>query len=456
MKLNYFGTDGIRGRAGEGCLTVDFLRRLGVAYARYLRETRPSEEPPRVVIGRDSRLSGVTLCDAFIEGFSAAGGECTELGITPTPSVALAVLEMGMDGGVVLTASHNPAADNGIKFFDAAGHKYAAKEEESLEAIVDRQGDPDPEGRGATVASIAWASQYVQRMAARFADLSLAGLKVVVDASCGATSATSASVLEQLGATVLRLNCEADGKRINAGIGSEHPEMLCAAVVEHAADMGLAHDGDGDRLVVCDETGVVVPGEQLLGLFATDGLEMDRARYRLLVTTLQSNLGLDEAVRAAGGEVIRTDIGDRNVLQEMLVSNALIGGENSGHYIFLEDASTGDGLVAALHLLRIMTRQSARLSELRSRVALYPQRTATLAVVEKPALESLPELTAEWRRQEAVLGQAGRVFIRYSGTESKLRFLVEGPVAAVVEAALDALIVAARADFAHRESAVNR
>lgn len=447
MKLKFFGTDGIRGRAGEGCLTAEFARRLGVAYQRYLDQQGDGTGAPLIVIGRDSRISGEMLRDAFVAGFCSAGGRCVDLGVTPTPSVALAVCEYAAAGGVVLTASHNPAEDNGIKFFDRCGHKYTAAEECKLEGIVAEVADPGPACGVAGIDYCNWAPVYVERVAARFQGLALKGLTVVVDASCGATSMTSAAVLECLGAKVVRLNCEADGERINAGIGSEHPGPMIAAVREQGADLGIAHDGDGDRLVVCDETGEVVPGEQLLGMFALYGLAVDPARFRTLVTTMQSNLGLDEAVRAAGGDVIRTDIGDRNVLQAMLSSQALIGGENSGHYIFLEDASTGDGLVAALHVLAIMASRGCRLSDLRGQVNLYPQRTATLTVAAKPDVASLAALGEEWRKQEAVLGSSGRVFIRYSGTEPKLRFLVEGRDAGMVEAALAALVAAAKVDF---------
>lgn len=447
MKLKYFGTDGIRGRAGEGCLTEGFARRLGIAYARYLAQQGRENRTLRVVIGRDSRLSGEMLRNSFVSGFCSAGGECVDLGLTPTPSVALAVRRMGVAGGVMVTASHNPADDNGIKFFDQCGYKYTVEEEHKLEALVDRISNPGAGSCAPKMESCVWTPEYMDYIVNRFSGLSLKGTRIVLDASCGATAVTSAAVIECLGAEVIRLNCEADGGRINAGIGSEHPEVMVAAVREHKADLGIAHDGDGDRLVVCDDTGELVPGDQLLGMFALHGLAENSARYRTLVTTMQSNLGLDEAVRTAGGEVIRTDIGDRNVLQEMLRSQALIGGENSGHYIFLEDASTGDGLVAALHVMAILAASGRRLSELRQQVRLYPQKTKSLVVTAKPDLSTLAALAEERHKWEAVLGKSGRIFIRYSGTEPKLRFLVEGRDESVVDEALAALVAATKRDL---------
>jgi phosphoglucosamine mutase len=269
-------------------------------------------------------------------------------------------------------------------------------------------------------------------------------LKVVLDTANGATCETSPAVFEALGAELVLLGADPDGLNINRGVGSEHPDLLAATVLEHQADYGIAHDGDGDRLVVCDAAGLVLDGDALLGILGLHALETERLGARTLVATVQSNLGLDHAVKAAGGAIVRTDVGDRNVASTMRELGATVGGENSGHIILRDYASTGDGLLAALELMRVLRESGKSLEEWRGRVELFPQATRNLRLVKKLPLEELASLQAARRAVETDFGEAGRVLIRYSGTEPKLRLLVEGRDPLAVQAAMEALVLGAR------------
>ena len=435
MKRLYFGTDGVRGPYGGPLVNEAFAARLGCAAAAWL------EQKGLVVIGRDTRHSGAALEAAVARGLRAGGAEPVSLGVLPTPAVARALRTFGAALGVVITASHNPAEDNGIKFFGPGGVKLTDEDELRIETLL-----PAAVGGGDRPLQVLDAvADYVRTASALLPAGALRGWRIVADTANGATCATTPVVLRALGAEVIGIGDQPDGRNINAGVGSEHPGPLAARVRADGARLGIAHDGDGDRCVLCDERGGVLDGDEILTLLATHALAGGRLVKNTLVVTEQSNLGVDAAITAAGGRVTRTAVGDRYVIQRMLAEGATLGGESSGHIVCSEISPTGDGLVAALKVMQVMLATSRPLSGLRRALSRFPQMTSALPVREKKPLESLPILSAAMRELEAELGAQGRVLVRYSGTEAKLRLLVEGPTEAIVRAGLDRLEKAARA-----------
>ncbi len=448
----YFGTDGVRGPYGGPVINEGFAWRLGVAAARWLVRAEPEAagEGRRVVLlGRDTRFSGVTLEAAIAAGLRAGGAEPVSLGVVPTPAVARAVARRGAALGVVITASHNPAADNGLKLFGPGGIKLPDASELEIELLL-----PEPEAAAAHAvppavpAPVAHSStDYVAATEALLPAGALAGWRIVLDTANGATCATTPAVLRALGAEVIPLGDAPDGHNINAGVGSEHPDRLAARVRTAGARLGIAHDGDGDRCVLCDETGGVLDGDEILAILATHALGRDTLPNRTLVVTVQSNLGLDAAIRAAGGRVCRSAVGDRYVIERMRAEGAALGGESSGHVICAEISPTGDGLVAALKVIEVMRATGEPLSRLRRVLTKFPQRSSALTVKEKRPLAELPGLRATIAALESTLAESGRVLVRYSGTEPKLRLLVEGPTDAIVRDGIEKLVTAARAEL---------
>ncbi len=421
-------------------INEDFAFRLGWAAATWSLSTNGTEE---VLLGRDTRSSGPVLLTAVAAGIHAAGLRPFYLGIVPTPAVARAVQTRDAALGVVLTASHNPARDNGIKFFTRRGRKLTDADEAAIERYLSAapapRAFPAPEESPAAQAYREWAVRLVPAGA-------FAGWRMVVDCAHGATVETTPAVLRHLGAEVITLGVTPDGANINAGVGSEHPETLRATVLASGARLGLAHDGDGDRLVLSDETGSMLDGDDLLAVLALDALDRDALPGRTLVVTEQSNLGLDAAVSRHGGRVLRTATGDRQVIASMRAEGATLGGETSGHIVCGDVSPTGDGLVAALRVLEVMCRRGKPLSHLRRQWQRFPQRTAALRIRERPPLASLPNLSAAIAFWESRLAGRGRVLVRYSGTEPLLRLLVEGPTDAEVAAGLIQLATAAQAE----------
>ncbi len=437
MNRRYFGTDGVRGPFGGPVVNPQFAARLGLAVARWV--ARPGA---RVFIGRDTRLSGPDLLEAVAAGLAAGGLAPVSLGVVPTPALARAVRSSDAALGVMITASHNPAADNGIKFFTTDGVKLTDADEATIEALLP---DDAPAPLAAPLENAV--CDYVQAMSAVLPAGSLAGWRVVLDTAHGATCGTSPAVLRALGAEVVGIGAEPDGARINAGVGSEHPAQLAARVVAEGARIGVAHDGDGDRCVLCDEHGEILDGDELLTILATHALERGTLAAKTLVVTVQSNLGVDAALRAAGGRAVRTQVGDRYVIERMLADGLTLGGESSGHVICADLSPTGDGLVAALRVIEVMLSTGRPLSELRRRLKKFPQGTRNLMVREKRPLADLLALTAEIAALETEFGEGGRVLVRFSGTEPKLRLLVEGASEAVVASGLQRLEAAARRDL---------
>lgn len=442
MKRHYFGTDGVRGPYGGGVINENFAWRLGAAAARWLRENG-APLGARVLIGRDTRTSGLSLTHAVADGLACGGCQPVSLEVVPTPAVARAVRTRGAALGVVITASHNPATDNGIKFFGPEGLKLTDEQEARIEALLPAERTDERRAPLATADAVAdYIACAVQLLPGR-----LDGWRVVLDTAHGATVGTSGHVLRELGAEVVALGAEPNGLNINEGVGSEHPAKLCAAVRQAGASLGIAHDGDGDRCILCDEAGEVLDGDEILTILALHALQHGRLANGLLVVTQQSNLGVEAAVEAAGGRVLRTPIGDRYVIERMRAAGANLGGESSGHVICSDVSPTGDGLVAALKVIEVMLATGQPLSALRRVLVKFPQYSLALKVREKIPLEELPGLTAAIQRLEGELGSRGRVLVRYSGTEAKLRLLVEGPTDEVVQAGLARLQAAASAEL---------
>ena len=449
MKRKYFGTDGVRGRFGDDRMNPEFARRLGRAAGRFLagRGAKTGDRPV-AVIGRDTRESGPVLEDGLVEGLTESGADVLRLGVAPTAAVALAVLHHGADLGVVVTASHNPAGDNGIKFFSADARKLTDAAELEIENWLDDPGELAAEAGAGRVREDEDLRFYQEKLAGLLAPGAVKGWRIVLDAANGAGYRTAPSVLQELGADVICLGDSPDGRNINAGVGSQYPETLAARVRSEGADLGLALDGDGDRIVVVDESGEMTPGDALLAMLALHALERGTLARDTLVATVQSNLGLDAALRAAGGRVERTDVGDRNVVACMVEGGYNLGGESSGHIIFSDVAPAGDGLLSALKIIEVLLSASGsrRLSELAGRYEAFPQLSEAVPVRSKPDPASLPQLSAVIARAEAELGDAGRVLVRYSGTEPKIRLLVEGPEPFVVRRWMQALKDAVAAD----------
>jgi phosphoglucosamine mutase len=378
---------------------------------------------------------------AFVAGLNSIGADVLLAGVIPTPAVACLVQELKADGGVVISASHNHAGDNGLKLFGRDGYKLDDALEERLETLIltDEIDEERPMGEAIGIATIIrdTSERYGAMAKASVPGISLHGLKIAVDCANGASFQTTPQVLKDLGATLAVFHAAPNGMNINEGCGSTHGEEISRLVKETGAHIGISHDGDADRLVLCDEQGEIVDGDEILAMTALDALRRGTLAGKTLVATVMSNFGLDESIAAAGGKVLRTAVGDRFVVEAMREGNFSIGGEQSGHLIFRDHGTTGDGLLAALQVLRIMTESGKPLSELRRCLKKYPQAQRNLRVKEKPPLDSLTEVTALISETETALSGKGRVLLRYSGTEPKIRLLIEGPNEAMINEAAD-------------------
>ena len=439
MKRRYFGTDGVRGRAGEPPITAEFAEKLGRALVKVL-----GVDHPVVAVGRDTRASGPMLEQALARGVNSAGGEVRLLGVLPTPGVAACVVDQGLAAGAVISASHNPAHDNGIKFFSGDGFKLPDEAELAIEGQLDAPAPAVAPG-GVTTVRDAVDRYVAHALGSLPSGFSLRGLSIAVDCANGAASEATPRALRALGAEAHVFHATPDGQNINDGCGSTVAGEISRLVKETGALVGLSHDGDADRLLLCDETGDPLDGDELLAMAGLDLLRRGELPDRTVVATVMSNLGLDEAMEQAGGRVVRTAVGDRYVLEAMRAGGFVLGGEQSGHMIFLRHGTTGDGLVSALQILRLMTESGKPLSELRRVLHKYPQAQRAVAVTTKPPLESVPEIQAAIRAAEEDLAPRGRVLVRYSGTEPKLRILLEGRDAGRLEDHADRIAAAVRA-----------
>lgn len=447
-----FGTDGVRGVANQPPMTPEMALRLGRAIT--FVASRGKSRQVRVVIGKDTRLSGYMLETAIASGICAMGGRVMISGPIPTPAVAQLTQSMRADAGVVISASHNPYADNGIKIFGPDGYKLPDAEEEEIERLMDSHELDEARVTGAAIGSASRLDdargRYVVFCKNTFpAALSLDGVKMVVDAAHGAAYRVAPSVFTELGANVTALGVKPNGRNINRDAGALHPEHVRVEVLKRGAALGIALDGDADRVIMLDERGEVVDGDAVMALCALRMLRTGKLPKNTLVTTVMSNLGLERAMQAHGGHVVRTAVGDRYVVEAMRSGGYTFGGEQSGHLIFLDHATTGDGIVAALQVLAIMMEEGKPLSELASNaMQRVPQVLENATFATRVPLESMPKMQRIVVRIEQVLGDKGRILVRWSGTEPKLRVMVEGEDAPTISAYALEILAAAKLDIA--------
>jgi len=437
-----FGTDGIRGVANVYPMTSEMALNVGRAVTSlFMKPGRPS----KIIIGKDTRISGPMLEYAMASGISSMGGEAFLTGVLPTPGIALLAAATGANAGVVISASHNPFEDNGIKVFKGDGRKLSDEREGEIEDLILNDRLPrlyESVRETGHVQKIEDAqARYVQFLVDTLPrGFSLEGMKIVLDCSNGATYQVAPRVFSELGASVESLCISPDGININQDCGSQHPEQLMDRVKETGAQVGLAFDGDGDRLIAVDEKGRVVTGDQILAVCAKHMKEKGTLKNNLAVSTVMSNIGLRQALKTLDIGHLITDVGDRYVLREMIASGAVLGGEDSGHMIFLNHHTTGDGILTALRLIEAMRSADKPLSELTGIMSVFPQILLNVEVSEKPDIFAIPAVSEEIRSVEAQLGDKGRVLVRYSGTQPLCRVMVEGPTEVETKVCCDRII----------------
>jgi len=422
-----FGTDGIRGRVNEFPITAEVALRMGKAVANVLRSSGPNRN--RVLVGKDTRISGYMLETALTSGLVSMGMDVLLVGPLPTPAVAHLTKSMGAAAGIMITASHNPYEDNGLKVFGPDGYKLS----DELERLIERHilgEEPDapplPPGQIGKAHRIDDARGRYIEFAKQTADnIALHGLKIVVDCGNGAGYFIAPLIFKELGAEVITTGIHPDGININSGCGALHPEHAGELVRQHNADLGISFDGDADRVIFTDATGQVVSGDRILALCALGLKEQGKLKKDTLVATIMSNLGLREALKQHGIQVEATAVGDRNVIECIRQNGYSFGGENSGHLIFADHATTGDGILSALQVLRMMRERNATLAQLSSVMHEYPSELANMPVASKPPLDTLPGLQDLMTAATKAFGENGRHLIRYSGTDNKIRVLVE-------------------------------
>lgn len=424
-----FGTDGVRGVANIHPMTVETAMQLGRAAAYTLKGSHNKRH--RIVIGKDTRISCYMLEAALMAGICSMGVDVLLVGPLPTPGIANITKSMRADAGVVISASHNPFQDNGIKFFSGDGFKLPDQIELKIEKLMESnkidalRPTADEVGKAFRIDDAG--GRYIVFLKNSFPqELDLSGMKIVLDCGNGAAYKVAPAVFSELGAEVIPLGVKPNGTNINDGCGSLHPEVISEAVKQHRADIGIALDGDADRVIVCDEFGNEVNGDQIMAICATDMLARKQLNKKTLVTTVMSNMGLDIALRKAGGKIIKTAVGDRYVVEEMLKGGYNLGGEQSGHLIFLDQNTTGDGVLAALQLLAVIRRSNKTVSELAEVMIPLPQVLVNVRVKQRTDIMTLPKVAAAITGIEEKLGNEGRILIRYSGTEPLLRIMMEG------------------------------
>ncbi|WP_278393345.1 phosphoglucosamine mutase [Leuconostoc lactis] len=450
IKLKYFGTDGVRGIAND-TLTPELAFRLGRAGGAILTRHAQDDKKPVVIVGRDTRISGEMLQQAIIAGFLSVGIDVLRLGVIPTPAVAFLVQNLEADAGVQITASHNPASDNGIKFFGNDGFKLSDELEFEIEQLLDSPVDdlPRPSAAGLGVVNNypEGALKYLSFLQ-KTIPTDLEGMRIALDGANGATSGLLAHLFADLNADFVMMGTEPNGLNINDGVGSTHPEALAAFVTENDVQVGLAFDGDGDRLIAVDENGEIVDGDKIMYITGKFMDAQGRLKHHTVVSTVMSNIGFYKALSEHGMTSVKTAVGDRYVMAEMLASGYNLGGEQSGHIIFSDWATTGDGLLTALQLLYVMKETGKKLSELAAEVQIYPQKLVNIPVEDKIAIQQDPAVIAKIAEVEMKMAGDGRVLVRASGTESLLRVMAEAPTVEQVDEYVEeiAAVVRARAN----------
>jgi phosphoglucosamine mutase len=449
MSTKLFGTDGVRGRAGEPPLDTRTVRRLGMALVKALPA---SGEPVRLLVGRDTRESGEPLERDLAVGASAAGATVVSAGVIPTPAVAHLTRSQGFSAGLVISASHNPFHDNGIKVFSGGGEKFTEALEAEVEAIIADTSWREPGGPAALVPRVDETSAYLAH-AGRALDgrFPAHARRVAIDCANGATYEVAPALLRGLGFDVTAIGCEPDGRNINLDCGSTHPERLARLVVERGCDVGIAFDGDGDRAILVDAAGRLVDGDAVLLLCAKRMQAAGRLRGNTVVATVMSNIGLEIALRDLGIGLVRTPVGDKYVMEELLRDNLSLGGEQSGHVIFPDFLYTGDGIVTALNVLRVMAETGRPLADLAGELTTYPQVLRNLRVREKRDWLSIPAAAEAIAEVEAKLAGRGRLLVRYSGTEPLLRVMIEGEQQGDIDAWAARIVAAIRSEIGTQE-----
>ncbi|MEM7008455.1 MAG: phosphoglucosamine mutase [Thermodesulfobacteriota bacterium] len=426
-----FGTDGIRGLANHDPMTPEISLKLGKSLTYILRQNKKPYYKPTIVIGKDTRLSGYIFEQALSSGIASMGGEVLLVGPLPTPAIAFITASMRADAGIVISASHNPYEDNGIKIFDRYGFKLPDEKEMEIEELIYEgeqkliKASPDEIGKAYRIDDAP--GRYVVFAKNSFPqNLTLEGIKIVLDCANGAAYKVAPIIFTELGADVITIGVNPNGKNINTDCGSLNPALLKEKVLETGADLGIALDGDADRVIFCDEKGEIVDGDKIIAICAQEMIEKGALKGGSVVTTLMSNMALERYIKEQGVEFVRTQVGDRYVVEEMRSRGANLGGEQSGHIIFLDHTTTGDGTLAALQILGIMRAKEKPLSELSNIFELYPQVLLNVRVSSKKDLNEIPELSKQVKQSEEKLNGKGRINIRYSGTEPISRVMVEG------------------------------
>ena len=425
--LDFFGTDGVRGRPGSPPLDARTISRLGQALVQELGGTA------RIVCGRDTRESGIWIERHLADGIRRAGGQLVSAGVIPTPGVALVTRQHEFDAGVVISASHNPFPDNGIKILRSTGEKVTRQFESRIEAKLGKLGGTSVVEEPAEVETIDFLNIYVEHLFRVAGDTDLSAMRVAIDCAHGAMSVVAPRVLKKLGLATIELHAKPDGKNINAKSGSTHPESLQKRVVEDGCHVGFAFDGDGDRVILVDQFGRLVDGDGVLFLIARHLKAAGTLVGDSIVATVMSNLGLEVALLKCGIKLHRCPVGDLHVHEAMLHHQTCLGGEQSGHIIFSDLLPTGDGLGTAVSVLRILAESGQRLDELLADLSILPQVLVNVPVSRKPELSEVPELLETIRSVEKALNGRGRVLVRYSGTESIFRIMLEGPEQEMIE-----------------------
>lgn len=443
IKIALFGTDGIRGKANVYPMTADIALRLGQAAGKIFKKEK---EKIKVIIGKDTRVSGYIFENALTAGLCSMGVDVYLVGPMPTPAIAHLVRSFAADAGIVISASHNPAQDNGIKFFDNLGYKLADKMEAEIEELVQSGDFSTSEFTGKKVGKAYRISdangRYIEFAKNSVKNMKLDGLNVVLDCANGAAYRVAPLIFRELGADVSVYGNTPDGFNINNECGALHPEVIRDAVLGQGADIGIALDGDADRVIMVDENGEGVDGDEIIALCAFYLNGRSKLKDDAVVVTVMTNLGFEKALQGKNIDVHRTDVGDRYVIEKMRESGIMLGGEQSGHIIFAHHNTTGDGTIAALQVLGIMKKTGKKLSELKKCITKYPQVLESFHVTEKKPIESMPEVANTIEQVKSELGDEGRVLVRYSGTENKCRVMVEAKDEKITQQAADRIVEA--------------